>query len=181
MRVCEISGCVKKVKARGMCTKHYEQWRAEQPAPPCKIDGCGRRVWARGVCNAHYQRLRNGADMVKPITPHGRLGEFCDVPDCMREPIARGLCTPHWQRAHGRSAATGPVRPYRPRGQATARSTADLIEDIEWLIESGEPDVWSRLGLDCKPLTLVRRLYRAGRPDLGVIIERQALSRVAAA
>lgn len=57
------------------------------------------------------------------------------------------------------SGHTGPARPVRPR--------AELIEDAEWLVETGENVEMAakRLGYS-NPDSLLRTLCRAGRQDL---------------
>jgi hypothetical protein len=60
------------------------------------------------------------------------------------------------------------------KAQAQERAAA-LLEDIEWLLESGEPPqaIAARLGY-AKPASLARRLSRHGRADLAAIYWRVA-------
>lgn len=72
-KTCKVDGCDNNVRARGMCHKHYENWRCygrrkegEQPLvtdKPCIIPGCENRIGGgkRGMCKKHYTRwLRHG-------------------------------------------------------------------------------------------------------------------------
>lgn len=51
---------------------------------------------------------------------------------------------------------------------------ADVVEDVEWLIYCGETHVEAisqRLGY-ANPRSLIRALYRVGRPDLAALIHK---------
>jgi hypothetical protein len=54
-------------------------------------------------------------------------------------------------------------QPYQPR---TLRDAASLVEDVEWLVETGAPPetIPDRVGMTRDALQ--RRLYRMGRTDL---------------
>lgn len=61
---CQVEGCIRPVRARGLCGGHYERWRRRgttdtaQPRQKCSIDDCERLAHSRGWCNTHYQRWR---------------------------------------------------------------------------------------------------------------------------
>lgn len=59
-RTCSVNGCDRPTKARGYCSKHYQQqavaYRVSQRT--CSIEGCNSPHRSRGYCNSHYLRLR---------------------------------------------------------------------------------------------------------------------------
>ena len=64
--LCEASGCVKPVDAKGLCHGHYqrEQRTGVRDLTPlreggamCSVEGCERPSKARGYCAAHYKRV----------------------------------------------------------------------------------------------------------------------------
>lgn len=65
-RRCSVKGCLKKVRARGLCSLHYFRQQAEKRKKPhrpkvilsCQI--CGGRHHARGMCRSHHDRWRRG-------------------------------------------------------------------------------------------------------------------------
>lgn len=59
MRLCSVKNCREKYKARGMCSRHYEQERLNA-APTCSVQGCNRRAekTTLRLCGAHYFRWR---------------------------------------------------------------------------------------------------------------------------
>jgi hypothetical protein len=76
---------------------------------------------------------------------------------CDRPARARGLCPTHYDRARHRGEIT--TRPIRRR--------ADVLPDVELIIDTDTPaNIAHRLGY-CSPESLGRVLYRWGRPDLG--------------
>lgn len=58
--------CLRKHKARGMCSSHYDQWREGGPLRElnrmrvCDFEGCDKRHHARGYCFTHYCQWRKG-------------------------------------------------------------------------------------------------------------------------
>jgi hypothetical protein len=80
-RRCAVQGCGQRVKARGLCDRHYKKQRR----PPCERDGCERPAARRGLCQACYddERLR---------------GRECIVSGCARQQRARGWCALHYNR-----------------------------------------------------------------------------------
>ena len=70
MKICSISGCNKKHKAKGYCHNHYENFkRTGNPIPrtgwgnKCLVDKCEKRARARGYCSKHYVRLNKYGDV----------------------------------------------------------------------------------------------------------------------
>ncbi len=117
--LCQIEGCTRPHKARGLCQTHYAQRlrgsdfspirsRVREKPPECVEDGCSEPVKAKGLCKAHYQRfLRHGhtryRDRKKPA-------KQCAIDGCDSILYAKDLCHAHylkqrkWQ-AYGVDAA----------------------------------------------------------------------------
>ncbi len=53
---CTADGCDLPVHGRGLCSLHYQRWRAQ--TTQCAEDGCSHPVRAGGLCSTHYQRSR---------------------------------------------------------------------------------------------------------------------------
>lgn len=88
----------------------------------------------------------------------------CTQPDCDRRIKARGLCSTHWARA-------------RQRGDfatVTATRLADLIEDVEFMLEAGESPAMIAARLHTTPAALEQRMRRNGHPDLARPFEAEA-------
>lgn len=76
----ETGSCSRPAKARGLCSGHYQRWRAEgEPGPValrrirkgseavCSQPGCGKLHKAQGLCAAHYYRAKNNLDLDPPV------------------------------------------------------------------------------------------------------------------
>lgn len=117
---CRAPECGRRPLSRGLCGRHYKQWRRhglllpERPPapPPCRAPGCVRTASSRGLCHAHYLRLLRHGD-VQPERPlRRRVNERCRVEGCTRSAASRQLCRTHdarW-RQHGDVRADVPVR-----------------------------------------------------------------------
>lgn len=71
MKTCVEDGCdSEKIVGRGMCTRHYQQWRKAN-APECIEDGCHDSEHSRGLCPKHYQRWRARQHPSEPTAPAG--------------------------------------------------------------------------------------------------------------
>ena len=82
---CTVDGCERDHLARGYCSGHYKQWRADRlgktrtystdakPCPGPGADGkpCGRDVVGRGLCQAHCRQARLG----QPLQPLRLTGQ----------------------------------------------------------------------------------------------------------
>lgn len=55
-RRCSEVGCERKIRARGLCQRHYTLWRTGGKA--CAAPGCTREQFARGLCRRHYDTTR---------------------------------------------------------------------------------------------------------------------------
>ena len=61
MKTCSVSGCIRKVEAKGLCNSHYSVKRGKEREKEnkvngliCKVKGCNRGVRSSGLCNNHY-------------------------------------------------------------------------------------------------------------------------------
>jgi hypothetical protein len=102
---CQIDGCTRPHKARGLCQTHYAQRlrgsdfspirsRVREKPPECIEDGCAEPVKSKGLCKMHYQRLlRHGhtryRDRKKPA-------KRCLINGCDNILYAKDLCHPHY-------------------------------------------------------------------------------------
>jgi hypothetical protein len=104
---CQIDGCTRPHKARGLCQTHYAQRlrgsdfspirsRVREKPPECVEEGCAEPVKSKGLCKMHYQRLlRHGhtryRDRKKPAKQCGILG-------CDNVLYAKDLCHSHYAK-----------------------------------------------------------------------------------
>jgi hypothetical protein len=104
---CQIDGCTRPHKARGLCQTHYAQRlrgsdfspirsRIREKPPECIEDGCAEPVKSKGLCKMHYQRLlRHGhtryRDRKKPA-------KRCLIDGCDNILYAKDLCHPHYTK-----------------------------------------------------------------------------------
>lgn len=54
--LCVRFDCCRKIFAREMCRRHWQEWR-DSVADPCSVEGCETPSRAEGMCNKHWQRL----------------------------------------------------------------------------------------------------------------------------
>lgn len=111
---CQFDGCERSVKARGLCSAHYQQWRSgkaltptkyrsperrttRRPEPICALATCDRpagwrRGAARGLCRQHYIESLNADESRRR----------CSAEDCPRAVRSSGLCRGHYEHARAR-------------------------------------------------------------------------------
>lgn len=85
-RGCEVDGCERPHKARGLCQSHYSMARTsgkidtekqhENKGKECLWGECKETAHAKGMCNAHYHRHLRGQDMDKPMLERSFLGDW---------------------------------------------------------------------------------------------------------
>jgi hypothetical protein len=81
---CIVNECTNSVRARGLCNKHYWDWRktgfplalpSRKPRRPvnssCIIDSCFLPIFGRNMCSKHYTRWQRHGD------PEYFLREIC--------------------------------------------------------------------------------------------------------
>ncbi len=64
-RLCEIEGCDRDHRARGLCRRHYTAARraGEFGAELCSILGCPSKADARELCHKHWTRWNRGRQL----------------------------------------------------------------------------------------------------------------------
>ena len=70
--ICSEKGCFAEVKARGLCSKHYQAWSknnrdkiydwATNKNRICSIDGCNKSAYVNGMCQMHNARVKRHGD-----------------------------------------------------------------------------------------------------------------------
>ena len=70
--ICSEKGCSAEVKARGLCSKHYQAWSknnrdkiydwATNKNRTCSIDGCHKSAYVNGMCQMHNARVKRHGD-----------------------------------------------------------------------------------------------------------------------
>ena len=102
---CQIDGCTRPHKARGLCQTHYAQRlrgsdfspirsRVREKPPECIEDGCAEPVKSKGLCKMHYQRfLRHGHTMYRN---RKKPAKQCVIEGCDSVLYATDLCHAHY-------------------------------------------------------------------------------------
>lgn len=116
---CEAAGCERTVYARGLCGRHYKQWRRHgqvqpeaAPAADCAVPTCGRRAVTRGWCHGHYLRWSRQGNVKADIPLVRPTRDDCSVPGCGRGSHSAGQCRNHARRTrlYGDPLAGGPSK-----------------------------------------------------------------------
>lgn len=61
---CVVDGCLNKPVGRGMCAKHYKQWRRKGKVSTkeryvvCRVKGCEEKPHGLGLCRYHYNKYK---------------------------------------------------------------------------------------------------------------------------
>ena len=84
--MCSSEGCKGKLLARGMCRKHYSEWRRSQQTEKCLTEGCAKIARKRGLCDSCHGRKR-----VENMP-------VCTYPGCNRPQNTAGLCVACYNR-----------------------------------------------------------------------------------
>lgn len=108
MKKCLIEGCEQKVRAKGMCSKHYYRlkntgsletkrdtttWKSSKGT--CEFPGCKNKRKSSGLCNTHYkQKLKYGKPGSTLLSNKG----VCSIEGCEKGAYAKGMCTTHYLR-----------------------------------------------------------------------------------
>lgn len=115
---CKSPGCLRPVRAKGFCVRHYEeQWALQRPR--CSHEGCEKFQHAMGLCNLHYRQK------------HRAEGARCAVKDCGRPTQAHGMCSTHYRR----QKLYGSLDPTRPEDWGS-REKHPLSHSWHWLLRT---------------------------------------------
>jgi len=72
--MCKIENCFEKVKAKGLCQKHYMRLRVHGDpnktvinvtSVECKADECSNKAVCKGYCDKHYRRFKKHGHLEK--------------------------------------------------------------------------------------------------------------------
>jgi hypothetical protein len=130
VKVCSITGCEKKVAARGWCGAHWLRWRkyadplgsAPRAIRPetCIITNCDKPTHARDWCSMHYNRWRKYGDPLAVVQIQISKSGDCSIESCENSIYAHGLCRGHYGRRsrHGHPQADKPLWPKHPHREA---------------------------------------------------------------
>jgi HNH endonuclease len=107
-KICIADDCNNKQRARSLCGKHYQQWRAEKNgSKQCSRKPCTLLAVLDGLCRPHYDVRRKKED---------RDRRRCSVEDCENPYDTLGFCNMHYQR-NRKTGDPGSAQPLRkPRG-----------------------------------------------------------------
>jgi hypothetical protein len=85
--ICEVDGCWKVARAKGLCPMHLRRLHDHgEPGPVehlvtlCSVVGCDDPRQARGYCNRHYLRVLNTGSAGEPERRKRRNGEYYLTP-----------------------------------------------------------------------------------------------------
>ena len=104
---CQIDGCTRPHKARGLCQTHYAQrlrgsdfspirTRVREKPVECVEDGCSEPVKSKGLCKMHYQRfLRHGHTRYRD---RKKAAKQCSIDGCGDILYAKSLCHAHYAK-----------------------------------------------------------------------------------
>jgi hypothetical protein len=149
---CQIDGCTRPHKARGLCQTHYAQRlrgsdfspirsRVREKPPECIEEGCAEPVKSKGLCKMHYQRLlRHGHTRYRDRKVPAKQ---CMIDGCDNILYAKDLCHLHYAKQ----------RKWRAAGVDAARYQEMLREQGGVCAICREPER-HRDGLSGKPKDL---------------------------
>lgn len=104
---CQIDGCTRPHKARGLCQTHYAQRlrgsdfspirsRVREKPPECTEEDCAEPVKSKGLCKMHYQRfLRHGHTRYRD---RKKAAKQCSIDGCGDILYAKSLCHAHYAK-----------------------------------------------------------------------------------
>lgn len=89
-RECKTEWCSNEARTRGLCPRHYTQFRKETGEDTCRIPACLETSMTRGLCQTHYSRERE-----QGRTP---IGKTCQERGCSLPIKAKGKCRSHYEK-----------------------------------------------------------------------------------
>lgn len=106
VKICTREGCEKAVRAKGLCSTHYSQYRrANYDIPECSVQGCNKQAHSAGLCPAHLHAKNEYGDPLLRKSLDG-VSETCLFNDgsgqCgfSTEAGGRSLCRKHYQKLY---------------------------------------------------------------------------------
>lgn len=140
---CDIGGCNKPGKSRGLCPTHYSAARKANALPPakvrvptgnpCLVEGCSRMGKTAGLCGMHYARVRKtgeagSADSLQAHRSPRQADGLCFCDGCDRKQGWGIYCHTHGMQMY-RDGAVRPIkRKNATRGTCVMPNCAGLIQ-----------------------------------------------------
>ncbi len=114
MKVCTFEGCKKVLRAKGLCSSHYNMMRKGEGIRPipkftpeelagrvCSIPSCGRKYRAKGYCQTHYNQHKEHGEITsivigkkKPTT----YSYLCSQEECHKTRWRNKYCYIHYHQ-----------------------------------------------------------------------------------
>ena len=106
MKICSVTDCENKFKAKGYCLKHYHRYISSSinEGKQCIVDDCLKiRIGAKKYCSMHQSRISrhgsiDGSGMRRGTQP--KVYRKCMAKDCEidsdKQQIIKGLCNKHY-------------------------------------------------------------------------------------
>lgn len=99
---CQIDGCNRPHKARGLCELHYRRdlrrgttELIEPKKRACQVESCDESARSNGYCPVHFRAwARHGDPLVKVYGV--KQSRKCLLNDCTRTQFQRELCKTHY-------------------------------------------------------------------------------------
>lgn len=164
---CGHGECSNPVKAKGLCSSHYNKARRGghlSKGNICVEEGCNSFVSARALCSAHYSACKSRGEFgpsaiceevscgrpvhaLSACMKHYKLKRFrgenpgateCSAPQCTRPMAEKGLCNGHSLQRR-KTGVIGTLRAYDPGSWGAARTTRDGYRTLQRTVD-GVPE-----------------------------------------
>jgi len=102
-KICNVEGCNKPIKARGMCSTHWTRWYRKQKRPikiryaHCTVENCTKKHYGKGMCVMHWTRYWRYKD-VSATAKEWNYGADCSMEGCKIPARKRRMCSNHYDR-----------------------------------------------------------------------------------
>lgn len=103
MANCSVSGCDRKLVAKGLCNGHYSRMKRGQALEgpfethtagrTCTVDGCSGKHVGKGFCIVHWMRQKNGIPLDQPVR---EVFETDDIGERLRHYAPEGAPDECW-------------------------------------------------------------------------------------
>lgn len=144
MSSCSFDGCSRDTVARGLCSAHYQQYRAgvelhqigHRPARTCTYPGCDKRHYSHGLCRGHCSQIERGVPL-RPLgtRPPRAESQTCTVTWRDRPHKAKGLCNAHYQKQYDRKK----TKPRKANSKPRTRRKKNQPMPDGWLKKTKTP------------------------------------------